>query len=441
LPKEIEQVLKETGIPSISICLLRNDTIAWAHAFGYSNVKLQVPAQPSTIYSTGSCFKFVTATAVMQLVDGGKLKLDDPVNDYLGDQPIKDMSATGNPVTIRHLLSHFSSLRAKHETDVMNSETVPLWERRLPKSLRELASELEAVDAPGTKYRYSNYAYALAALLVEKVSGQSYEQYVVENILKPVGIESSGPFNPTPEMIEELALPYRLDRNKAAPERQVRFDVYPAGDAYLSVPSMSSLLLAHLNGGTLKGVTLLSETSVAEMRKEQFGGTYGLGFGIRQLNGEKLITHAGGVPGYSTHFILDLDSQAGVYVASNAGGTHLPMRYVGQLALDLLLGKEVGSGLMREIVGIGTALATDEQTGVLRVTDVIIKSPASQAGLHGGIVIHEINGIPVTGKSLQECLDLMAGPAGTRVRLELSEPDGNGMKTIELTKQKFLMPS
>src|SRR5262249_18428538 len=155
------------------------------------------------------------------------------------------------------------------------SETVPLWKRRLPKSLEELAAELEAEHAPGTKHRYSNYGYALAGLLVQKVSGQSLEQYIVNNILKPVGVDVSGPFDPTPEMIEELALPYSLEGKKAVPEKQVRFDVYPAGDAYLSVPAMSTVLLTHLNAGRHGGVSLLSETSVEEMHNPQFGGTYG----------------------------------------------------------------------------------------------------------------------------------------------------------------------
>jgi D-alanyl-D-alanine-carboxypeptidase/D-alanyl-D-alanine-endopeptidase len=440
LAAEIKQLLEDTGIPSISIALLRNDDIVWSQAFGFSNAKLRVPAAPHTIYSTGSCFKSVTAMAVMQLVDAGKLKLDDRVNDYLGDDSIKEMPDVG-PVTIRHLLSHFSGLRAKNETDAMNSETVPLWERRLPKSLREVASELEPVDAPGTKHRYSNYGYALAGLLVERVSGRPYEQYVVENILQPAGISVSGPFDPTAEMVEELALPYRLERNRPIAERQVRFDVYPAGDAYLSVPAFSKLLLVQLNGGTLNGVSLLSATSVEEMQKAQLGSAYGLGVGIRELDGERLALHAGGVPGYSTHFILAPGSKFGVYVASNAGGSHLPVRYVAQRAIDLLLGKEIGAGLVREVVGIGTALAVDDNTGVLRITEVISRSPASQAGLTGGLIIHEINGTVVGGKSLQECLELMAGPVGTRVRLELREPGGEAARTVELTKQKFLMPS
>src|SRR5688572_14957934 len=123
LSREIRQILKETGIPSISIALLKDDAILWTGAFGYSHLKLKVPATPRTIYSTGSCFKSVTALAAMQLVERGKLKLDAPVNDYLGEFRIKDRSSEGQPVTLRHLLSHHSGLRAGDETAASNAKT------------------------------------------------------------------------------------------------------------------------------------------------------------------------------------------------------------------------------------------------------------------------------------------------------------------------------
>jgi serine-type D-Ala-D-Ala carboxypeptidase/endopeptidase len=439
LSREIKLILKETGIPSISIALLKDDRVVWARAFGYSNLKLRVPATPDTIYSTGSCFKSVTALAVMQLVERGKLNLDAPVNDYLGNAPIKDRTSEGRPVTLRHLLSHHSGLRASDETADSNSKTVPLWETTLPKSLEELAAGLRSIEAPGTRHVYSNYGYALAGLIVQKVSGLSYERYIVENVLTPSGIESSGPFTPTPEMVEALALPYRLEGGKAHPEAQVRFDVYPAGAAYLSVPAMASVLLAHLNGGTTHGATLLRPESMGEIHRPQFGSAYGLGVGVREMNGEKLISHAGGIPGYSTHFLLAPDSKVGVYLAANAGaGSRLS--YLAQLSVDLLRGKPIGTGLVRHIVGLGVALGADPGTGLLRITDVIPGSSASRAHLVPGLLIRQINGVSVKGKTVAECLGMMAVPAGTPVRLELVDPPDGEARTVALRRARFAMP-
>ena len=120
LSQESQKILSETGIPSISLALVKDDQIVWAEAFGYSNVRAKTPATPETLYCTGSTFKFVTAAAVMQLVEQGKLALDDPVNKYLGDEAIADRSEEGKPVTIRHLLCHYSSLSGP-------TNTVPLW--------------------------------------------------------------------------------------------------------------------------------------------------------------------------------------------------------------------------------------------------------------------------------------------------------------------------
>src|SRR3954465_3122933 len=86
----IQKTLKDTGIPSISIALVRDDRIVWKAAFGCANVRTRTPATPDTLYNVASTFKSVTATAVMQLAEQGKLKLDDPVNRYLGDHPVRD---------------------------------------------------------------------------------------------------------------------------------------------------------------------------------------------------------------------------------------------------------------------------------------------------------------------------------------------------------------
>ena len=110
LREYIRKTLSDTGIPSISIALMKKDRIVWQDAFGYSNATLQVPATPDTVYAVASCFKPVTAMAVMQLIDKGLVELDDPVNKHLGDSSIKDLTDEGKTVTIRHLLSHHFGL-------------------------------------------------------------------------------------------------------------------------------------------------------------------------------------------------------------------------------------------------------------------------------------------------------------------------------------------
>ena len=432
LSKEIKATVTDFGIPSISIALLKNDRIIWNEAFGYSNMRLRTPATSDTIYCTGSCFKPITAMAVMQLVDRGKLKLDDPINSHLGKHKIRDVTSGENPITVRHLLSHHSGIANQFESK-------PLWQKPKLATLSEFALQLKPTVPPGT-FKYSNAGFAVAGLLVEEVSGQRFEKYIVENILKPVGVNTRGPINPTPEMLELLALPYKVQDHKAIPVSPHRFDVFPAGEAYLTVPAMSKILLSYLNEGQLNGKKILSKSSVKEMRTPQFGGTTGLDFGLRKLNQEQLVSHGGGVPGYSTLFILGMNSQIGVYVAANASGAHLPVRIIAQLSIDLLLGNEIGKGLVKEISGLGMGLEKNEESGLICITHVIPKSPASDSGITGGMTIKKINETSVKSKSIKECLALMAGPVGTKVRLELITLDKSKNRRVELIKRKFLIP-
>ncbi len=340
----IEKTMDEQGIPSVSIALVKGDEIVWTEAFGYANVRTRTAATPDTIYSTGSTFKSVTATALMQLVEQGKCKLDDPVNQHLGDVRVQDRIQTEQPVTIRHILSHWSGL--------LNGTTVkPIWGRELPMTLEEITSKLYTIRAPEVKWEYNNYAYAMAGLLVEKISGMDYETYIVENILKPLGVETPHPVAPSPEMVELMALPYSPGGadGEPTPVAQHHYDVYPAGDAYLTAEDMARFLGAHLGGGVWGGSRILLEESVREMHTAQFGGYYSLGFAVRKSeNGHTLISHSGGIRGQNSFMMGDVDARVGVYIMSNSG---VPS-WIGEAAIALLRGEEYTPPKDREYIEV-----------------------------------------------------------------------------------------
>ena len=311
----IERTLAENGIPSMSIALVRGDSIVWKAAFGYSNLRTHTPATTETLYSTGSSGKSLTATAIMQLAEQGKLKLDDPINRYLGDSPVQDRIQSEKPVTVTHILSHWSGL--KH-----GAETQPIWSRKLPKTLEAFTSALYSVRAPETKWEYNNFAYGTAGLLVQKISGIEYEKYLVDHVLKPLGVTTEHPIYPSPEMVERMALPYKAGGSlgKPAPEVQVHFDVYPAGDIYLTPEDMARFLGAQLNGGVFQGHRILSEDSVRAMHVPRFGGTYGFGYWMIRdsITGDTLIHHGGAIPGQRAFMIGDVVAKVGVYYMTNS---------------------------------------------------------------------------------------------------------------------------
>ncbi len=328
----IEKEIRDRGIPSISIALVRGDSIVWKAAFGYANVRTRTPATPETIYSTGSTFKAATATGLLQLVERKKLDLDVPVNEYLDDLRIQDRLQAEKPVTTRHLLTHWSGLTA-------GAVTKPLWGRELPKSLPAMVATLYSVRAPEAKWEYNNFAYGLAGLLLEKISGVEYERYVVDSILAPLGITTPHPVYPSPEMVELMALPYEAGgaAGKPQPVAQVHFDVYPAGDIYLTAEDMARFLAMHLNGGTFRGRRILSEASVRLAHEPAFGGNYGFGWGVRKdSTGRTVISHSGGIPGQSSYMMGDVDAKVGVYYMSNSGAPSS----IGEAALKLLRGED-----------------------------------------------------------------------------------------------------
>ena len=394
----IEKTLAENGIPSMSIALVRGDSIVWKAAFGYSNMRTRTPATTETLYSTGSSFKSATATAVMQLVEQGKIRLDDPINRYLGDAQVQDQLQSEKPVTFTHILSHWSGLKA-------GATIKPIWGRELPKTLEAMTSSLYTIRAPETKYEYNNFAYGVAGLLVQKISGVEYEQYMVEHVLKPLGANTPHPVYPTPEMVERMALPYRAGGSfgKPEPEAQVHFDVYPAGDIYLTAEDMARFLGAHLNGGVFNGNRILSAESMNMMHKPKFGGTYGFGFWeIRDsASGHTLIHHGGAIPGQRAFMIGDLDARVGLYYMTNSDvlPDAAPPSEISDAALKLLRGENyvpkparkgiaVDEGILNSYVGtyelgagtivisrVGRALVI-QQIGQTARNELLAETPA-----------------------------------------------------------------
>ncbi len=355
----IEKAMRERGVPSVSIALVRGDAIVWTAAFGYANVRTKTPATTDTLYSTGSTFKSATATALMQLEEQGKFKLDQPVNKYLGEVQVQDRLQAEKAVTFRHILSHWSGLTA-------GAVTKPLWGRELPKSLEKMVAGLYSIRPPETKWEYNNFAYGMAGLLIEKLSGQEYEKYMVEHVLAPLGVTTLHPVYPTPEMVEVMALPYEAGglNGKPQPVEQVHFDVYPAGDVYLTAEDMARFLALHLNGGVFRGKRILSEASVKAMHEPQFGGTYAFGFSVRKdPNGHTIINHSGGIPGQSSYMVGDLDSKVGVYFMSNSGAPES----IGEAALKLLRGEDYTPPAEPTIVSVDPSVL-DRYVGVYELS-------------------------------------------------------------------------
>jgi len=344
LEPEIHRTLLAGNIPSATIALVSGNQVVWTGAYGYSNLWARTPAAPNTVYLIGSTFKTMSTVALLQLMEQGKFKLDDRVNDYLTDFKIQGEDPK-KPITFRHLLTHTSGLPA-------DFGPFPVWGDTVPPPLEEyLRKSLKIIKPPMTSITYSNNAYTLVGYLVQKLSGKSFKEYIQENIFKPLEMNSTA-FEPRPDMEERLSIPYRFDENTGAQLGVVRLkaSVWPAGLVYGTVLNQANWLIVNLNGGKFKDKQIISEATLEQMFTRQYDqfkgkiedlwGNETAGFGLtwwtQVRDGDRYFAHSGSVGGYTAFLLGNRDRKLGFAILTNGNRAHLHLFKLADQAMDLM---------------------------------------------------------------------------------------------------------
>lgn len=341
---EIQQVMTEGRIPSCTIALVRGEKIVWTGAYGLSNLWAKTPARLETVYLIGSTFKTMSMTALLQLMEQGMFKLDDPVGPLLGDLKIEN-ETPDRPVTFRHLLTHTSGLPTDFGPFL-------IWGDASPPSLAAyLQKALKLKNPPLTKVEYSNIGFTLIGYLVEKLSGQPFRNYIISQIFEPVEMTDTG-FIPRPDMVERLAVPYVIGAKRKDWEavHWLKASVWPAGIVYGTVLDQARWLIVNLNGGGYKGRRLIAEATFAQIMTrqfDQFAGPvahgwlnettgFGLAWWISERNGAKIFAHSGSVVGYTAFLAGNMNNKTGIAVLSNGNQAHPFLYKLALKALDAL---------------------------------------------------------------------------------------------------------
>jgi CubicO group peptidase (beta-lactamase class C family) len=273
--------------------------------------------------------------------------------------------------------------------------------------------------------------------VIERKNGTDYESLVVERICRPLGMDSTRITLPP-------ALKARMARghwNDGTPSEPLILQVQaPAGSLLSTASDLLKFVSANL-GFTQTHLTplMVDMQVIRHTGVPMFGKTAmpWVDFGIYNPPGSELLGHGGGGFGNLAFIAFDKQKRRGVVVLTNQ--MKVDSQCIGWTILQgMPLTKENITFRVREVVGLGFALDTDEKTGLPRLLTVFPKSPAGAAGLSAGLVIQKINGIALEGKSLQECLRMTGGPAGEKAQLELFDPTRNETKVVELTRAKFL---
>ncbi|HET6565100.1 MAG TPA: serine hydrolase [Xanthomonadales bacterium] len=308
--------LETADIPGAVVVVVKNGQILSEHGYGVSDVETGAPVDPGhTLFRPGSVSKLVTWTAVMQLKEAGKVDLDADINQYL-DFKVPD---EGNPITLRNLLTHTGGFEEAIKNLLFHD----------PARLQSLGDYLKAwvpeqIFEPGTTPAYSNYGTALAGYIVERVSGQPFDDYVDEHIFAPLDMQDSTFRQPLPEdLADQMSRGYLTDSKTL-----IEFELLgpaPAGSMTSTGADMAKFMIAHLQHGRYGDNRILQEETAREMHETALTllpplNRMELGFFETNINDEQVIAHLGDTRAFHTAMHLFVDRNVGLYLSVNGTG-------------------------------------------------------------------------------------------------------------------------
>ncbi len=305
--------LKAGGIPGAVVVVVKDGQVLTQRGFGYSDVTAHKPVDPeNTLFRPGSVSKLFTWTAVMQLVQAGKIDLDADVNTYLD---FKIPHYNGKPVTVRDLMTHRPGF----------GETVKgliVFGKKTPEPLGKIlkTSIPEQIYAPGEMSAYSNYGASLAGYIVQRVSGEPFEQYIARHIFAPLGMAHSSFQQPLPGNLDPL-MSNAYEPGSIKPEPFEVIGMSPAGALSSSGADMAKFMIAHLNNGgpLLAPATAKLMHSTAYKPYSALPGM-ALGFYHEDRNGLDIVGHGGDTVYFHSDLHLFLDKNVGLYISMNSVG-------------------------------------------------------------------------------------------------------------------------
>jgi D-alanyl-D-alanine carboxypeptidase len=327
------QALESTGVPSASVAVVKDGTLAYTHAYGNARLEPPAPATPEMRYKIGSISKQFTATAILMLAEQGKLSLDDPVSRFVPDL------TRAKDVTIRQLLSHTSGYQDYWPQDyvppfmltpVTADQILTLWARK--------PLDFE----PGTKWQYSNTNYVIAGLIVEKASGTPLLRFLSSHIFEPLGMQSV--VNIDQDHLADTDptgyMRYALGPLRAAP-REGKGWLFAAGELAMPVADLAKWDIAMMNQ------RLLKPSSYQEMQRDVLlkngaATGYGLGISVRNQAGHRMLEHSGEVSGFTAENMVFPEDRVAIIVLTNQDAVNAGGQIARKIAPLLLAGNTAG---------------------------------------------------------------------------------------------------
>lgn len=307
--KAVSGVLARTGVPSASVAIVKDGRIAYVKAYGEGRLDPAVPANVEMRYGIGSITKQFTATAILMLADEGKLSLDDPVGKYV------PRLTDGDKVTIRQILSHTSGYRDYWPQDyVMDEMLHPTTADHILDKWARTPLDFK----PGDEWQYSNTGYTIAGLIVEKVSGKPYMQFIRERIFTPLHMDGATEDDTKPLAASDAEgyTRYALGPLHPAPKEASGW-LFAMGGLAMNAHDLALWDIGQIDQKLLKPASYKAQRTAIKLNDGKDSG-YGLGVDVRMAGKRLMLEHGGEISGFLTENQVFPDDKVAVVVLTNA---------------------------------------------------------------------------------------------------------------------------
>jgi len=302
------------GVPGASVMVVRQGRVVFAKGYGLADVERGVPCGTNTNFRLASVTKQFTAMAVMMLAERKRLSLNETLTDFFPEFP-----ECGRAITVRHLLTHTSGL-IDYEDVIPNGTTIPVLDRDV---LRLLLPQDKTYFPPGTKFRYSNSAYALLASIVEARSGQTFAHFLKQNIFEPLKMKGTLAYEQGSSLVQNRACGYTAEGSSLKrTDQSLTSSVLGDGGIYSSVADLGKWDAALVPGKLVKKKTLDQIFSPGP-ETDHPGTRYGYGWYIGEYRGTREIWHSGTTRGFSTRIVRYPAKRSAVIILTNRNEAQL----------------------------------------------------------------------------------------------------------------------
>lgn len=340
----VQTIIHEWKVPGVAIAVVKDNEVIFAEGIGLRDVEQHLEMTPQTLMPIGSCTKAFTTAAMALLVDAGKLDWDTPVRHYLPTFNLYDAVATER-LTPRDLVTHRSGL-PRHDMMWYNNDCTR-------QELFDRLQYLEPSKDIRTTWQYQNLMYMTAGYLVGEIAGQSWEDFVQQQIFDQLDMKASNFSVIASQQLPDFALPYAKKKGETQriPFYEDKWAVAPAGAIVSSVTEMSNWISLHLNNGKYGDTRIVSQGQIDELHAPQMVmptvfkfaelpmSSYALGWEVGPYRGHMRLQHGGNIDGFSALATLLPEEKIGIVVLTNLSGNPVPS-IVTLNALDRLLGME-----------------------------------------------------------------------------------------------------